>query len=53
MVNPEYTSEEFAFQLKIVMHLWYCIRSHPSYLERAIKAAEEANIHGTKILLFD
>ncbi|POG59609.1 hypothetical protein GLOIN_2v1720803 [Rhizophagus irregularis DAOM 181602=DAOM 197198] len=50
-VNPEYTSEEFAFQLKDSGAS--VIICHPDYLEKAIKAAKVANIPESKILLFD
>ncbi|CAB5292032.1 unnamed protein product [Rhizophagus irregularis] len=50
-VNPEYTSEEFAFQLKDSGAS--VIICHPDYLEKAIKAAKIANIPESKILLFD
>ncbi|CAG8607916.1 4896_t:CDS:10 [Rhizophagus irregularis] len=50
-VNPNNTSKEFASQLKDCGAS--VIICHPDYLKKAIKAAEIANIHESKIFLFD
>ncbi|GBC08165.1 hypothetical protein RclHR1_07940004 [Rhizophagus clarus] len=50
-VNPEYTSEELASQL--IDCGASVIISHPNYLDKSIKAASAANIHESKIFLFD
>ncbi|GBC09291.1 hypothetical protein RclHR1_08740011 [Rhizophagus clarus] len=50
-VNPEYTPEEFATQL--IDCGASVIITHPNYLNKAIKAASAANIHESKIFLFD
>ncbi|GES88385.1 acetyl-CoA synthetase-like protein [Rhizophagus clarus] len=49
--NPKYTSEELASQL--IDCGASVIISHPSCLKEAIKAADAANIHKSKIFLFD
>ncbi|EXX58357.1 acetate--CoA ligase ACS2 [Rhizophagus irregularis DAOM 197198w] len=50
-VNPDYEYEEFASQLKDCGAS--VIICHPVYLSKTIEAAKAANIHESKIFLFD